>query len=189
MLPPVLQTLLDQIAACEQDAARLVAGLDDDAVNWRPESGGGARGWSIAQCLSHLAMTNTRYLQGWDEAVMRARTAGSGAFTGLAPTFVGRWFVKTLEPPVTRKVKTFASVTPDEYVSRDQLVSAFAASHDPYRTLVREAATLDVNRVVGPNAFVPRLKMRLSTVLLVIPAHDRRHLWQAANVRRALPGG
>jgi hypothetical protein len=54
---------------------------------------------------------------------------------------------------------------------------------------VHGTAVVDANRVIAPNAILKRVTMRLSTVLLIIPAHDRRHLWQAANVnalRRSL---
>jgi hypothetical protein len=40
--------------------------------------------------------------------------------------------------------------------------------------------------VVFPNRFIPAVKMRLATVLLIVPAHDRRHLYQARQVRKAL---
>ena len=59
-LPAELQALLDQIDACERDAESLLAGLDDDGVNWHPSAGR----WSIAQCLHHLAVMNDVYTQG-----------------------------------------------------------------------------------------------------------------------------
>jgi hypothetical protein len=52
--------------------------------------------------------------------------------------------------------------------------------------MIEAAAEVDVNHVKGPNPFLKLIPMRVSTVLLLIPAHDRRHLWQAQNVKRAL---
>ncbi len=52
-----------------------------------------------------------------------------------------------------------------------------------------QAARVDVNTVTGPNPFLKLITMRISTVLQIIPAHERRHLWQAAKVKRALRGG
>jgi hypothetical protein len=76
-------------------------------------------------------------------------------------------------------------VTPGPRVSRDEILARYKASHEGYRHLVRSAAAVDVNRIVRPNAIVTTVKMRLATVLMVIPAHDRRHLWQAANAKAA----
>lgn len=79
-------------------------------------------------------------------------------------------------------------LSPSERVPREGLLERYVTSHAPYLALVQAAASVDVNRVVEPNALVPAVRMRLSTVLLVIPAHDRRHLWQASQVRRAVTG-
>jgi DinB superfamily len=179
MLPQELQALLDQIDACEGDADRMVADLDDQAVNWTPPSGR----WSIAQCVSHLTLMNDFYLRGWPEAVADAARAERGPFKGLHPTPIGRWFARSMEPPVRMKSKAITAVTPGPHVARATLVADYRRSHETYRHLVRGAAAVDVNRIVRPNAIVKQVKMRLSTVLLIIPAHDRRHLWQAANVK------
>ncbi|HUE87575.1 MAG TPA: DinB family protein [Vicinamibacterales bacterium] len=184
MLPQELQDLIDQIDACEADAERLVADLDDEAVNWTPPSGG----WSVAQCLSHLALMNDYYLRGWSDAVAEAARAERGPFTGLQPTLFGRRFVSAMEPPYTMKGKAVQPATPASRVPRDTVVQDYKQSHETYRHLVRASAAVDVNRVVRPNAIMKQVKMRLSTVLLIIPAHDRRHLWQAANVKARRAG-
>ena len=180
MLPAALQDLIDQIEACEADASRLVADVDDDAVNWRPPDGG----WSMAQCLSHLALMNEFYLRGWVEAVQEAARQQKGPFNGLRPTRFGRWFARSMEPPVRMKMKAPAPSRPEPRLARDALLTRYTGSHELYRHLVRASAAVDVNRVVRPNAFIKSVKMRLATVLLIIPAHDRRHLWQAANVKQ-----
>ena len=183
-LPADLQALLDQIAECERTAERLVSVLDEAGLNQAPESGG----WSVAQCLQHLTLMNDFYLRGWREAVEEARARGVGPFDGLRPTLVGRWFVRSMEPPVKMKAKAIAAVTPPSRISRDGLIDGYKAAHDGYRALVHAAADVDVNRIVRPNAIVGTVKMRLSTVLLIIPAHDRRHLWQAERASpRAAP--
>ena len=185
MLPPPLQSLLDQTDACEAEAEQLVEGLDEQQVN-QPAANGG---WSVAQCLSHLTLMNEFYLRGWPEALAEAARAGRGPFNGLRPTPIGRWFVKSMEPPAKLKTKAIASVAPPAHVPRETLLPAFRQSHDTYRHLVHASAVVDVNRVVHSNAIVKQVKMRLATVLLIIPAHDRRHLWQAAQVRRSLGAG
>jgi hypothetical protein len=179
MLPRELQSLLDQIDACEREAAAVVGDMDDESINRPAENGG----WSVAQCLEHLTLMNEFYLRGWQQAVDDAAAAGREPFRGLRPTFWGRWFVKSLEPPAKMKTKAIAVATPGQAaLTRETVLARYCASHEGYRHLVRSASAVDVNRVVRPNAIIKRVKMRLATVLLVIPAHDRRHLWQAANV-------
>jgi len=42
---------------------------------------------------------------------------------------------------------------------------------------------LDFNRVRFRNPFVPLLRFTVGTGLMIINAHDRRHLWQAQRVK------
>jgi hypothetical protein len=131
---------------------------------------------------------NAFYLRDWFGIVDEAVKAERGPFRGLRPTIFGRWFVTSLEPPVRMKAKAIDATKPGPRFSRHEVLARYKASHEGYQQLVRAAAAIDVNRVVGRNAIVKQVKMRLSTVLMVVPAHDRRHLWQAANVKRAVQG-
>lgn len=184
-LPRELQGLLDEIDVCERDAEALVADLSEQELNWQAQPG---KTWSVGQCLDHLAVMNRFYLSGFVPLVDGAHAASAGPFRGLSSTAGGRWFISSLEPPVKRRMKSPTPAVPRSTVSRADIVETYKKSHDPYRALVRASAKVDVNRVKGPNPFFKFVPMRISTVLRIIPAHDRRHLWQAANVKRALRG-
>lgn len=183
VLPQELQRLLDEIDQCERDAEALVADLDDATVNWRPPGGG----WSVAQCLHHLAVINEFYLRDCRSYVNAGRQAGH-RFAGLHPTMWGRAFVQWLEPPARMKTKAAPVAQPAPSIPRDQLLPFYKASHSEYRALVHDCAAVDVNRVIMPNPFIQRVRMRMATILLVIPAHERRHLWQAREVKELLRG-
>jgi hypothetical protein len=180
MLPTELQALIDAVDAAEQDARGLARGLDDRQANWQPDLG---TAWSIAQCLDHLARINTFYVEAVLPRVRREAERATSSFESLAPTWMGRTFVASLEPPVTRRFKApSARVVPASQMSCTDALASFVNSHTRYRELVTLCARLDPNRVRVPNPFFKWVWMRVSTVLLVIPAHDRRHLWQAHKV-------
>lgn len=180
-MPPDLERLLAEVTAAADDARHLVAGLTDAQANWQPGDGAG---WSVAQCLDHLAKSNAVYTAHFLPVAERARAAGSGSFQGLRPTWAGRWFVKSLEPPPRQRTRTFKNLVPPSAVPVEQALASYLGSHDQYRRLVAAAAEVDANRVVVANPFIGAVRMRLSTALQVIPAHDRRHLWQARQVLR-----
>ena len=182
-LPTELQELLDEVTACEREAADIVGDMSDADINWQQHPG---QSWSVAQCLDHLSTMNAYYLRGFATHLQEATRNPPGPFKGLSPTATGRWFVRSLEPPVRRKMKSPKAAVPRSTVPREGLVESFVRSHDAYRAMLKAAAQVDVNRVKGPNPFIKFVTMRVSTVLLIIPAHDRRHLWQAQNVKRAL---
>jgi hypothetical protein len=187
-MPPDLLRLLSQITAAEDDARALVAGLSDDQANWQPGHG---TGWSVAQCLEHLAIANGVYVAHFLPVAERARAAGAGPFRGLHPTWIGRWFARSLEPPPRQKTRTFKNLVPPSSIPVARALADYLASHDRLRELVAAAAAVDADRVVTSNPFIGAVRMRLSTALLVVPAHDRRHLWQARQVLTAsgFPGG
>jgi hypothetical protein len=168
------------IDACERDAETLVADLSEQELNWQERPG---ETWSVGQCLDHLMIMNPFYLAGFVPLVERATV---GPFRGLASTAGGRWFISNLEPPVKRRMKSPKPAVPRSAVPREGIVEAYRRSHDSYRRLVRASAGVDVTRVKGPNPFFTFVPMRVSTILKIVPAHDRRHIWQAQNVKRAL---
>lgn len=174
-LPRELQALIDEVNRLEDEARRLTEGLDDRQVNLQPPGGG----WSVAQCLDHLARMNAYYV-GSVMPVARAAAKTPGAFDGLHPGWFARWFINSMEPPVKRKLKTPTSeVSPALEIPRDRAVEAYIDSHGPYRELIAIAAVTNPDRVIVRNPFYKQVRMKLSTILLVVPAHDRRHLWQA----------
>ena len=66
------------------------------------------------------------------------------------------------------RMKAPAQTTPGPSFPRDGLLTAYTMSHAVYRVIVKESAHVDINRVVFPNRFIGAVKMRLSTVLLII---------------------
>ena len=187
-MPPDLQRLLSEITAAEDDARALVAGLSDAQANWQPGPG---TGWSVAQCLEHVGIANEVYVSHFLPVAKRARAAGAGPFRGLHPTWIGRWFAGSMEPPPRQKTKTFKNLVPPSSIPVARALADYLASHDRFRELVAAAAAVDADRVVTSNPFIRAVRMRLSTALLVVPAHERRHLWQARQVLAApgFPGG
>lgn len=178
-----LSGVLAGIDAAEADARALATGLTDAQANWQPRPDA----WSVAQCLDHLAISNGIYTRHFLPVAEQAAARGAGTFGGLHPTALGRWFVRSLEPPPRQRTRTFANLVPPSSLPLADALSAYLASHGEFRRLVEVAGRLDPNRVVAPNPFLSWVRMRLATALLVIPAHDRRHLWQARQVIAA-PG-
>ena len=183
--PLPLPVTLDQLRACADDLSReagpLVSGLDDDQVNWRPGEG---RGWSIAQCLDHLAITTNTYLDAIEAAVRAAPNRRGVAAAPVTPGWFARWFIRQLEPPVRLRMPAPGRIAPAPRRSASEAERAFLASLDRYRTALDAAANTDVNALRFANPFAP-IRFTVGAGLVVIVAHDRRHLWQAWNVRTA----
>ena len=179
-LPADLQVLLNEVDAADRAAETLVSGLTDDQLHWQPDGG---RAWSIAQCLEHLGATNLLYTEAIRAAVDSARGKRWVRQGASQPGFFGARFIRSLEPPVKRRLRAPSTVRPSSGLPRAQVLRRYRDAHARLRDLIHEAASIDVNRATFKNPFLPVIRVKVATGLRVIPAHDRRHLWQAEQVR------
>jgi len=180
LLPPDLQQVLDETDAADRAADALVAGLTDEQLHWQPDGG---TAWSVAQCLEHLAATTELYAKAVRGAVDAARSSGWTRKNPAQPSFFGTRFIRSQEPPVKRRLRAPSTVRPSSGLPRDEVLRRYHAAHATFRQLILDAATIDINRATFKNPFFPLIRVKVATALRIIPAHDRRHLWQAEQVR------
>jgi hypothetical protein len=179
-----LEALDEALAANERDAQALVAGLTDAQGGWRPAPGS----WSIAECLDHMATANRVYLDAMTPPAARALADGRRRRRPALPGVIGRWFIGSLEPPAKPLFRRRAPrlIRPRDAPPLADAVAAFQASQDDVRGFLRRYADIDLAALRFTNPFVRGLRFSLATGLHVIAAHERRHLWQAWRMRRAM---
>ena len=181
---PDIEALEQAFDAIERDARALLEGLTAAQGVWRPQP----TAWSIAHCLDHLATANRVYLGAMEPPAERALQRGRLRRGPAVPGLIGAWFVRTLEPPVKPRFKMKApkKIVPRPSPPLDDAAAQFSASQADVRAFLRTYADIDLAGVLFPNPFVRGVRFSLATGLHVIVAHERRHLWQAWNVRKAL---
>ena len=176
-LPHDIVAYLAELDQADRAAKSLVAGLSDDQGNWHP-AGGAA--WSVAQCLDHMASTNTAYLPPLQRAASAAR---AGHVPYRAGGFASKYFLKKTEPPVSTKIKAPQKIQPSAKISVAEALAKFQHSNDAIRQFASETAGVDLCGVRFKNPFIPLLmNFTVASGLLIIAAHNRRHLWQAEQV-------
>ena len=161
----------------------LTADLTGEQLNWRPDHG---RAWSILQCVQHLALSGTSDRGALQPAVDGARGSGPRRRGPIGASAPGRLFRSRLEPPVKAKIAAPKAIVPAERLDKDEVVAGYLRNHDQIRKLLADAGEMDFNRVKFRNPLLPLLRVRAGTGLMIIAAHERRHLWQARQVRELL---
>ena len=158
----------------EQDAHVVVSGLSETQGTWRARP----NSWSVAECLDHLATANRVYLAAMQPAAERAQAEGRGRRGPALPGVIGRWFVRSLEPPVKTIFRTKApqKIRPRTSPPLDSAMEQFLASQREVVTFLRKFAAIDLAGVVFPNPFIRGVRFSLATGLHVLAAHERRHL-------------
>ncbi|HZM61274.1 MAG TPA: DinB family protein [Vicinamibacterales bacterium] len=182
-LPPDLHALEQAYAAAERDARAVVDGLTEALGTWRAEPSS----WSVAECLDHLAVSNRIYLAAMEPSAAAARANGNYRQGPAMPGVIGRWFARTLEPPVKPRFKMKAprKIRPRQSPPLGDATAAFLTTQIDVQRFLRTYAGIDLTGVRFPNPFITGVRFSLATGLHVIASHERRHLWQAWNVRRA----
>jgi DinB superfamily len=172
--------LMAELVRISHELKMLVASLDEAAFNWRPDSG---RAWSVGQCIDHLTRVNRIYLDALEEATRIAREQGECPAPPLDPGRLGGWFIRTLEPPVRRRIETPKKCQPASRCLMNATLISFAGEQQRMIELVRSTACVDCNQATFRNPLAYGLSVfRLSAGLLIVPAHERRHLFQARSV-------
>jgi hypothetical protein len=155
------------------------------ALVWRPDAGR----WSIGEHISHLALTNDEYLDTLEAALEEAREKGHLGPPPYDSSFIGSRFVRSLEPPVNRRFKTFKRLIPpaeNETPIADRL-AAFERGMDRYAALLESNADIDFGRARMRSPFLWFLRLTLAEGAETVLAHNRRHLWLVDEVVRS-PG-
>lgn len=171
--------LEDALAA----AHGLVDRLTEEQMNWRPRAGV----WSVGENLDHLTITGRRMMQAMDAGVDVLREQGRRVRGAYRPNVLSYLFLWILEPPVRR---TKAKAPADFHGVPDRpahlVKSEFFTAHEELLRRLGEYEAWDQNARVVVSPFDARLRYSLGLGQLIVPAHVRRHLWQAGEVLRGL---
>lgn len=179
-----LAMLVTEIDANLSHAESLTHALSPAQFNWRPEPGR----WSIAECLQHLILIAKIDLEPLAAAIQAGHAAnlkGDGPFTY---GFLARKFIASMEPPITRRFKAPKTYLPPSQSDPASTLAEYQRIGAELRRLSLAADGLDLVKVktampVLPALLRPFVKMALGARLTLITTHDRRHLWQAEQVR------
>jgi hypothetical protein len=170
-----LAGLLEQVQAVRERARRLLDGLDEATFQWRPHPGV----WSIADCIAHLNVVAKLFFDVIDRGLERP-VRGQGPF-GYGR--LERWFLRSMEPPVTRKVRAPRKFRPGSVARLDVALAEFLANQDRMEERIRQADGLDLARTKVASPVTSLIHYSLGIALQVMVSHERRHLWQAEQVR------
>ena len=177
-LSPEVDVYRQQFERLAAEAEALVAPLTEEQFTWRPGPGS----WSVAECIDHLNVTARMYLPELDESIAEATRRGLYGEGPFNHDLIGRFFVKTMEPPARIRVKAPTSFHPAVQRSRSEIMAAFRAYQVQFVDRLRQASGLDLRRAKVHSPVSAWIKMSLNSGFALMAAHERRHLWQAQRV-------
>ncbi len=179
-----LQGMLAQIEAIKAEGRAVTAGLSDDKLNWHPAEGS----WSILDCLEHLNVGVTKTLPAFDRSIAEGRLKGQVSGGPFRYGWFARMVVSSMEPPPKFRMHAprLIRVAPSTTRRSAEVLPEFVRVRDQLAERVRQANGLDLAHVRLISPVNRLLRVPLGCYFDFILAHERRHLWQARNVRNRL---
>jgi hypothetical protein len=183
-LAPEIDEFRLQFERLSADAETLVAALTDAQFHARPAPAS----WSVAECVEHLNTTARVYLPQLDDGIADAIRRGLYAHGPFTYNWLGRLFVRLMEPPVRLRAKAPQVFLPAPGRSRQEIVAAFRAYQVQFIDRLRQANGLDLARARVRSPASRWIRLPLGSAFALVAAHERRHLWQARQVVAATAG-
>ena len=182
VLQPQLLELRDQLKVASAAATELVEGLSYEQMKQRPRLGA----WSVAECLVHLNLTSTAYLPILTVAIENAyldRIHGQGPFR---MDYKGRILKWMCEQHGRFKVTTSPEFRPTAVEPVESVLKEFLTLQDYLAESLQRANGIAIDRLRVVSPFDSRVKYNVFSRFQILAAHQRRHLWQANESRRAI---
>jgi hypothetical protein len=174
-----LENYRRQFETINRDAHRLLDGLVDAQLVWRPR----VESWSIADCLNHLVVTGRVSLTHIHSAVVEARSRNQFSSGFPWRSVLGSLLIRLMDAPPKLKFKAPQFYAPVLNLTAPEIVNNFFLLQDEMVLELYEAEGLNLARVKVGNPFSKWLKLSLGQEFAFTAAHERRHLWQAWRVR------
>jgi hypothetical protein len=180
------EELAGEFVELDERFSALIQTCSREQLVWRPTE----RAWSIAECIEHIALSNSQYLAQISTALAQGGPPGLAPDYPLAPG--GRLsaaFLRRIGPQSSTTFKAPRKIRPSA-VEPERALERLLTGHSQIREILAATGHPDLNRVRFRNPFIPILRFTVATGLLIMAAHGRRHLDQAEQVckRNGFPG-
>jgi len=175
-----IEKILKEIAANRQDAKILLRDVSDGQFNWKPAPAV----WSIAENFTHLSTVIGLDLQQFDRTIRDAKANKLYSTGPFRYGFFSRLFVRLMEPPPRRRFTAPAIYTPPPERPLKEALSEFQAALDRLEAYAKDANGLNLVRAKVVSPVTKYMRMPLGARFLLMTAHNRRHFWQAQQVKQ-----
>jgi DinB family protein len=175
----------DQLLSIRQDVPGLVANVSEEQFAWSPDP----KRWSMAQCFDHLNAAARAFVPAIDAGIEDGRARG---LTGSGPfgySLFERLFLRLTEPPPGLRFPAPRVFLPAPGKPMTVILSEFMDWQNRLDERLRQADGLDLRRARSRSPAFPLFAWSLGALFAITLSHERRHLWQARQMRAALDAG
>lgn len=164
-----------EIDRVNRRAASLVRGVRPEQLEWRPPAGG----WSMAEVLEHLTVTNERYLTAMRESTPVAVTPSAKPWR---PTIAGALLNYAFRKPKLRMKSPRVFAPGPE--PRERVFHEFLLTQLDLRRAAERAIASDIRRTRVASPATSLVRFNLGDCFEILVSHAYRHLGQVERIRK-----
>ncbi|NWF49990.1 MAG: DinB family protein [Ignavibacteriaceae bacterium] len=153
--------------------------LSGNQLNWKYSS----ELWSIAECISHLNVTNKIYLSEFESKFKDRNLPQTDPLnTRVKHSFFGRLIIKAVDPSNQKKMKTFKIFNPVQKDFGKEVLEEFVLIQKKISELILNNRNINFNKIKMSSPANKLIKENYSDLLEIIKLHNKRHMNQAIRI-------
>lgn len=172
-----IQNITSQMSEAVTDVVTSFGRLSAEQLNWKPSE----KGWSIAQCLEHIILTNHEFDPEFEKLASGTRKnsfwENYSPFTGWG----GRFLIKAVMEDSKKAKAPSNRIVPPSQVPED-IVQQFVGHIAEVNKQVESVAHIDREKTVVTSPFLAVFTYKLDDAFTVLVEHTKRHIRQAKRV-------
>jgi len=175
-----LNNLILDLNTITDDARDAFGNLTGDQLNWKPSE----KGWSVAQCLNHLILTNEQFYPEMDK--LASGTRKNSFFENYSPFtgFFGRFLIKAVTEGSKPASAPSKKIVPPSDLPAD-IVDRYCAHQEEMIEKLKLTGGTDWEKTIVTSPFMPIMTYSLADANKVLVEHSKRHINQAKRVTQA----
>jgi hypothetical protein len=141
--------------------------------------------WSIADCIAHLHLTSCGYLALLAPVLGNAGKAADAENADGAAyrmDLAGRFMKWSIEPPYRIRVRTTSDLLPQSF-DPQSLLKDFLQSQSDLIGMIHAAGGLPLEHIKIVSPLSRHMRYNAFSCFHILAAHQRRHIWQARQIR------
>lgn len=143
-------------------------------LGWRPPEGG----WSIAQVVEHLILTDEPYLAIIRDLLKKAKRGDRPYKQSL----LGGFIIRAVEPKSPKKVKAFKGFQPGPE-PRHNAIADYIGIREQIAQLIEQSKGVDLNAARMSSPVMSLFRYNLGDAYMILTQHTMRHLQQIERVK------
>ncbi len=172
-----IKKITSDMSAVATDAAASFGGLTPEQLNWKPSE----KGWSVAQCLDHIILTNHEFDAEFNKLATGTRKNSFWENYSPLTAWGGRFLVNAVSTDSKKVSAPVKRIVPPSDLPSD-IVERFVSEIDEVNRKVELCASADREKTVVTSPFLAIFTYKLDDAFTVLVEHSKRHIRQAKRV-------